>query len=137
MNSLAEDLRQLLFDAGTVSEDPLADWAGHVGRFPDTPSQLVCLRDMPSEGPLYLMCPVTVQNDACKAVIRSLTYKTGYSKGVEVAEVLELNEVIEMGSIKYWAIRRSSSVTYLDTDANGRHLFEVTFQAQRQHIKET
>ena len=138
MNSLAEDLRQILIDGNAVSDDPTADWAVQIGRFSDKPDQLVCLRDIPSRQPVYLMGKIAIQIDSCKAVIRSTDYRTGYSKGVEVSEIIEMNDQKYINDVGYWGLRRDDSVGYLDTDGNGRHLFEVTFEVYRQNnSKET
>lgn len=132
MQALSEHLKDILVDEGIVSSTPTAEWAVQIGRFADTPDQLVCLRDVPSGGPIYLMDSSTLQNDVCNAVIRSNDYLTGYNKASDVSEALELTSVKSIDNVTYWAVRRNSSIAYLDTDSKGRNLFEVSFSVQRE-----
>jgi hypothetical protein len=133
MNPLSVDIRQLLVDNDVGSETPTDDWAVQVGRFEDKPDELLCVADIPAPAPMYLFGKETVHEDTCRIVVRSWGYLTGYSKCMEAIEVVAMTSEREINGTDYWSMRQDTSVSYLDKDATGRHLFVFTITAQRQN----
>ena len=135
MNSLADDIKNILVDDGVLDGTPSNRWGANIGDLPSSPDKCVMFEDSPGANPIYLMDGTAIYQPKTQATIRSDTYISSYSKCQEIIKSLEmrnLNEDIDSSNNSvYWMIKQVSPISYFGRDEKGRFLFVTSFQVQR------